>query len=296
MKPPRLLAFAIETHPPLVYALVCTGWAYSLLGLLRPVGNALPSSAPALALLFFLILLYLRAIDEIKDLPYDRLHHPERPLVRGAVSPSEVAWFAAGVAAVVLALSLWLAPPVAALVAVQLSYGLVLLGLERRWQRFREHIVLNLCITFPVSAVLNALALLYLQHTGLLHTHGLPFTTAVLGLHVAMFLHMELGRKLTWPQHTPKGEHSYSTALGPRTAALLCTLLALLAGALSVALHTHRGAGAWAALPCAAWVLSAIGLRQWARNHDGQCRALKPWFGGAMVVFFGLNAAVGLGT
>lgn len=281
----RLLAFAIETHPPLVYALVAGGWSYSLMLMLSGLhGAALPAGAPWVALVFFLVLLYLRAIDEIKDLPYDRLHNPDRPLVRGAVSEPEVACLATVVAVVVLSLSLWLSPLLAVLAALQLAYGLGLLMLERASRRFRESILLNLCITFPVSAVLNLYAWAYLA------TPALAQAWPVLALHMAVFLHMEVGRKLKWPRHAQAGDNGYAQALGVRGAVAVCVLLGLAACTLASRVHLRHGSAAAAWLPWLALVPSVAGLGLfWGNRSRAQPRALKPWFGAAMVSFFLVN-------
>ena len=281
----RMIAFAIETHPPLVYALVAGGWSTSLLLMLSGLaGTPLPASAPWVAVVFFLVLLYLRAIDEIKDLPYDRLHNPDRPLVRGAITEPEVACLATGVAVVVLGLSLWLSPLLAVLAALQLAYGLGLLMLERASRRVRESILLNLCITFPVSAVLNLYAWAYLAAPAL--SQAWP----VLALHMAVFLHMEFGRKLKWPQHAQAGDNGYVQALGVRGAVTVCMLTGLAACTLASGVHLRQGAGAAALLPWLALLPSVAGLRQFWRNRSrAQPRALKPWFGAAMVLFFLVN-------
>jgi 4-hydroxybenzoate polyprenyltransferase len=285
----RLLRFAIETHPPLIYALISLGWSYSVMGtLLAGSAAQTPSGIPVMALVFFLVLLYLRALDEIKDLPYDRLHHPERPLVRGAVQVPEVAAFAIAVAAGVLALCASLSVTVALFAAGQMLYGLGLLLLERRWRRFRESVLLNLIITFPVSAALNGLVALHL------HAQGLPVQhlAAVLLMHVAFFLHMEFGRKLVWPQHRTLGEHSYAEPLGVAGALAVCALLGLVGAAAAAWLLAP--AGAWAALPALALLLSCIGFVRFARGRQaGEAPAMKPWFGGAMILFFALSAGVG---
>jgi 4-hydroxybenzoate polyprenyltransferase len=281
----RMLAFAIETHPPLVYALVAGGWSYSVLLMLTGLaGTPLPASAPWVAVVFFLVLLYLRAIDEIKDLPYDRLYNPDRPLVRAAITEAEVACLASVVAVLVLGLSLWLSPWLAALAVLQLAYGLGLLMLERASRRVRESILLNLCITFPVSAVLNVYAWAYLAAPAL--SQAWP----VLALHMAAFLHMEFGRKLKWPQHVQAGDNGYAQALGVKGAVAVCVLLGLVACALASAVHLRHGAGGAALLPWLALLPSVVGLRRfWCDRARAQPRALKPWFGAAMVLFFLVN-------
>lgn len=288
----RLLAFAVETHPPLVYTLVAGGWSYSLLMLFTGMSDTpLPASAPWVAVVFFLVLLYLRAVDEIKDLPYDRLHNPDRPLVRGAITVTEVAGLAAAVAAVVLALSAWLSPMLALLAALQLAYGLGLLLLERASRRFRESILLNLCITFPVSAVLNVYVWCYLAAHGA--APGLLAAWPVLVLHMTVFLHMEFGRKLKWLHHAQPGENGYAQALGVPGAMVVCATLGVLACALASWVHARSGAGAGALMPWLALLPSIIGLRQfWRDRTNAQPRALKPWFGAAMLVFFAINVVI----
>lgn len=290
----RMLAFAIETHPPLVYALVAGGWSTSLMLMLTGLaGTPMPASAPWVGGVFFLVLLYLRAIDEIKDLPYDQQHNPERPLVRGAIGEPEVAALAVGVALLVLGLSAALSPLLAALAALQLVYGLGLLMLEGAWQRFRESILLNLCITFPVSAVLNLYAWVYLATQEV--APPLARAWPVLALHMAVFLHMEFGRKLKWPQHVQAGDNGYVQALGVRGAVVVCVLMGVAACALASVVHLRHGAGAAALLPWLALLPSLAGLRQFWRNRSrAQPRALKPWFGAAMVLFFLVNVVAAL--
>ena len=285
----RLIAFALETHPPAVYALVSWGWAYSLIALLCG-GAPLPAATPWLGLVFFLVLLYLRAIDEIKDLPHDRIHHPERPVVRGAVSVPEVAAFAALIAGLVVALCTWLSPWMGLFAAGQLAYGLGLLVLERRWARMRQSVMLNLAVTVPVSIALNGLVLVWL------HAHGIATRDvgwAVLA-HVAVFLHMEFGRKLVWMRALLADEPSYARTLGPLGAATVCLLLGGVACAVASWVLTRHGAGALASLPWLAMLPSYVGFRLFMANRHATTPApLKPWFGGAMVLFFLLNAGNG---
>ena len=290
----RMLAFAVETHPPLVYALVAGGWSCSVLAMLAAAaGSAVPMGAAWVSVVFFLVLLYLRAVDEIKDLPYDQVHHPERPLVRGAINEPEVVALAVAVAVVVIGLSAWLSPGLAALVALQLAYGVGLLVLERSWRRFRESILLNLCVTFPVSAVLNVEAWVFLAGQGA--APAWPQVWPVLAAHIAVFLHMEFGRKLHWPEQVQAGDNGYAQALGVGGAVAACAAFGLLACGLATAAHLERGAGAAAALPWLALLPSVGGLREFRRNRGRpRPRALKPWFGASMLLFFFVNVAVAM--
>src|SRR5882724_1947440 len=101
----RVFAFAYEVHPPATYLIVAASWSFSLMTLLQSSRGEirLDPAAYLVGAIFFLILLYLRALDEIKDLEYDKLYNPSRPLVRGAVSVGEV-WSLAALTAVVVLL------------------------------------------------------------------------------------------------------------------------------------------------------------------------------------------------
>jgi hypothetical protein len=66
--------------------------------------------------------------------------------------------------------------------------------------------------------------------------------------------------------------------------------MGLVACTLASGVHLRQGAGAAALLPWLALLPSVAGLRQFWRNRSrAQPRALKPWFGAAMVLFFLVN-------
>jgi 4-hydroxybenzoate polyprenyltransferase len=294
----RLLAYAIETHPPLVYVLVAGSWSWSVMGLMavaapHAAGEAAGAWArigPAgwvMSAVFFLVLLYLRAVDEVKDLAYDRVHNPGRPLVRGAVSVAESWGLAAGVAGVVLGLCAALNPYLVPLVSAQMAYGLLLFVMEQRWVRFRQSIVLNLLLTFPVSATLNVLAWVYLAGRGLAPEPGLALTA--LAAQVAIFLHLEVGRKLKWPHLSDPAENGYALALGVPGAVAACGALGVAACVAAQSLLARAGLGAWACAPWLALLPSALGLWRWSRQRD-RVVELKPYFGGAMILFGLVNA------
>lgn len=218
--------------------------------------------------------------------------HPGRPLVRGAVSLAEV-WFTASVAAVLaISLSALLAPVLAGFVAVNLGYGLGLLLLERWSATFRGGIILNLLVTFPVSAALNLYVCLYLAGQGALPEPWLA--TVVVVAHVLAFLHLEFGRKLRWPQHEDPGSNGYVQVLGVTGTVGVCMTLGVAACFLATLAHILAGAG-WlpSLLPWLSLVATVAGLRafQGARQRH---RELKPFFGGFLMSFFALNILVAL--
>jgi 4-hydroxybenzoate polyprenyltransferase len=72
---------------PSVLFAVC--WAYGVTGLFALTDRAAALGGPGTALAaptIALDMLLMRIVDDIRDLPYDRAHNPDRPLVRGAVT------------------------------------------------------------------------------------------------------------------------------------------------------------------------------------------------------------------
>jgi 4-hydroxybenzoate polyprenyltransferase len=284
----RLLAFACETHPPLTYTVVALGWSLSLATLLQWGHGAVAITPPLflLSLTFFLVLLYLRAVDEVKDLDYDRLHNPDRPLVRGAVSVREAWLLAASVGLVILAICATLDVALVLLAIVEMLYAIGLLTLERNSRFFRNNILLNLCVTFPVSAVLNLYVVIYLAGRDL--APALPQIITVVAAHMCIFLHLEFGRKLKKPQFTAAGENGYVIVLGIGGAMAVCALLGIAACTLASFQLWQGGAGLLAALPWLALVPSVLGFAKFVGATD-RAPELKPLFGGAMILFFYLN-------
>lgn len=289
----RLLEFVQSAHPPKTYLVFTALWAFSLLALLAGAAGALRVEGTewVVALSFFLILLFLRAVDEIKDLAYDRVHNPDRPLVRGDVSVNEVWMLAGAVAALVVLLNLALDWRLAAFAAANMAYGLWLLGLERLSKTFRESIVLNLLVTFPVSAALSVYAYLYLLATdrGPVLAVALPVMLA----YVCAALHLEFGRKLKWPAHARPGENGYALALGVPGAVAVCAILGVSAWALSVLSFAVAGAGWLAWLPTIALAPSLFGLHAFFENRQRH-KDLKPFFALFLVSFYVANLAVAL--
>jgi len=284
----RIIAFACETHPPLTYLLVSVGWSFSLLVLLEWAYGAIniPARVFVLPVIFFLILLYLRAVDEVKDLDYDRLHNPDRPLVRGAISIREVWLLAAAVGSIVIVACALLSPPLALLALFEMLYAIDLLNIERRSRVFRDTILLNLCVTFPVSAMLNLYVVIYLAESGI--APAWPQILAIVAAHMCIFLHLEFGRKLKKPQLSDAAENGYALVLGVKGAMAVCALFGIVACALASWQLWLGGAGYLSALPWLALGLSVFGLVRFAGAHDHTPK-LKPLFGGAMIVFFFLN-------
>ncbi|MEV0358340.1 hypothetical protein AB0H71_20055 [Nocardia sp. NPDC050697] len=173
------------------------------------------------------VLLYLRMVDEQKDLEYDRVHNRDRPLVTGAVTATDLRSGMAVIAVLAVAGSLLLSVNSALAIAAVLLYGLGLWGLERISARVRDDILLNLVVTYPVQLLVTAYVLVSVLDTEGLAAGFWRLAPAAL-IFAGAFLQFEFARKTA---HEPRpGEHYYSNVLG----ALGSTVVSLLFVALAV--------------------------------------------------------------
>jgi len=161
-----------------------------------------------------------------------------------------------------------------------------LMALEHASRYFRESILLNLVVTFPVSAALNVYAILYLHDREMSPAwqDAIPVVVA----HIAAFLHFEFGRKLKWPQFASPGENGYALVFGGKGAVAVCACLGLLACILSTAVHWRQGGRLIAMLPWVAMLPSVLGFAGFLLTKDAH-RDLKPFFVGFLLLFFASN-------
>jgi 4-hydroxybenzoate polyprenyltransferase len=113
--------FPLAAHGPLVLAFSASAVCFS--SLIR--GNAVLPSAAALIVAFVTSLLFflqLRIADEFKDYEDDARYRPYRPVPRGLVSLSELAWVGVGAAGIQLALAIALEPSLVWFLAVAWIY------------------------------------------------------------------------------------------------------------------------------------------------------------------------------
>jgi hypothetical protein len=207
-------------------------------------------------------------------------------LVRGDISVPEAWLLAALIAMLVLVLNLAFTPKLVLFTAADMGYGIFLLLLERYWHGFRTSILLNLIVTFPVSAALNFYAWLYLHEYG----HGPDFYQALplLLTYIAAFLHFEFGRKMKWPHLTASGENGYAIVLGTRGALLVCAVLGVTACTLATWFAWRYAMPMLAWTPWLALLPSLVGTARFLKHTDRHLD-LKPYFGGFLLLFFVAN-------
>jgi 4-hydroxybenzoate polyprenyltransferase len=265
----RLGRFVADRFTPHIYASYGVLWALALEGSAELLSGARPSWVPtwrtaARLVTVVLVLLFLRMLDEQKDLDYDRRHNPDRPLVTGAISRAELRWSMTGVGILVLALNIPLSWLSVALVAVDLGYGLGLAGLERMSARLRDGVLANLAMAYPVQIGLGCYLYWSLASVGEIRPDWrvLPLLLVFAGT----FLQFEFARKTRW-RHEP-GARLYSGVLGPVRSAVWSLGLAGAAAALAVLLFRPVSPLGW--LPGPLVACPAVGAaRFFGRRADG---------------------------
>ncbi|MGW1068733.1 hypothetical protein ACWD4F_29970 [Streptomyces aureus] len=264
--PARLGRFVLDRFRPRIYV------TYGLLWVLALEGSAVsaaatawrPSAATGIRVVsVVLALLFLRMLDEQKDLAHDRVHHPDRPLVTGAVTAAELRGAMAVTAAVVTGLNAALSTAAVLLVLAALGYALLLVPLERRCPALRDRPLLGLAVTYPVQLLLGGYVYGSLVAAGTV-TAG-PGGALLLVLCAGVFLHFEFARKTAW--EAAPGAGLYSAALGPRRAAAVTVGFA--AGAVVCEILLFAPRGPLALLPCAPAVLAVHGARRFLAAGRG---------------------------
>ncbi|MFN0104697.1 MAG: hypothetical protein ACKV2U_21745 [Bryobacteraceae bacterium] len=299
---PALGLFIRETYAPGLHIAFAAGWFLALDGALSVISGGswnVEAGTAAGILILFVVLFYLRAADEWKDLEYDRTYNPDRPLVRGVVSVRQVTGFMAAAAVVALAVHLTVfgAGPSAAILSLDLGYGLALIPAERASAALRDNIWINLIVTYPVNILLSVyILMLHSERHGTIDPQAGYLMVAAFAM---AFLHYEFARKITWPWHAETGRRLYSTSLGTVPAAAFACLFAGGAAGSAAWLQLPR-TGPWAWLPAAALLPVAFGVRRLMRvRQQPTTRPVAPLAGPAMqflVVYYVCMAAVAART
>ncbi|CNG75058.1 prenyltransferase [Mycobacterium tuberculosis] len=266
----RVGRFVRGSYAPLPSAVFALLWAYGGTGLFAAVDPAgsrwRPGGGTAVAAVTLLVdLLLMRALDDIRDLDYDRRFHPGRPLASGAVRVRDLAvLYGAGAVVLVVLNSAW--PWRAAVLLVQLGYAAAAVGVHRRWGRPpADRLFAGLLVSLPAPVLLHLyLYAGYLDSAG----HGPDgYGFAAIAVAVAAAGHVELAGKLT---RVPRaGERTYVTTLGVTGTLALALAVAVLSAGLLAAFaepgwRTLAAVAPLAVPALAAWDF-ARGRARWPR-------------------------------
>ncbi|MEC3918567.1 hypothetical protein [Nocardia sp. CDC160] len=268
----RIAKFTRVMYKPhyLLYGIL---WVFALEGtaalLTNPTVGWHPTGATAARIaIVAIVLLYLRMVDEQKDLDYDRIHNPDRPLVTGAVTAGELRAAMATIALIAIAGSLALSLRSAIAITAVLAYGLILWALEQLSTTIRTNILLNLVVTYPVQLLVTAYVVLSAIDTGEAAARGRVAWVAI--VFAGAFLQFEFARKTS---HTPRpGEMYYSNALGGPGSAIASSACAVLAALCEIALAKpwdwHGTATVIGWIPLALTLIPLIGTYRFLRSKS----------------------------
>lgn len=222
----RLKLFADIIYEPKQHLLFASLWFLSLQGLFVLLSGTASwqwGIHTAIAIVtFFGILFVLRAIDEVKDLDYDRQFNPDRPVPSGAVSLSDIRSYVLLGTLFIAALNSVVSWTLSLFVVLNVGYGLLLMWLEKVLPLMDRSVFFNLLITYPVSIALSFYTLLYTQIT-----QQIAVSTALLpiiGCYILAFLHFEIVRKSMWNHLSEPGEKLYSAEIGCTAALIVASL------------------------------------------------------------------------
>jgi 4-hydroxybenzoate polyprenyltransferase len=243
----RLYRFTMRAYPPALYLPFTFGLAAGLTGLFVVASGPAqrwPQVAGVLitATTVFVDMLLLRALDDIRDLEYDRAHAPGRPLPSGVVSVRDLTALVTACCAALLLLNADRGQALAVL-AAQLAYaiGLITANVRLGWL-CGENLLVQLALNLPIQILLSLYVYAAFLQTGqlTLRPAGLLAVAAV----VLSVAHCEFARKTT--RSPAAAERTYVRHLG-------------LGGTLAVTAATALLTVALASLVIRPWSVSSPG-------------------------------------
>ncbi len=179
-----------------------------------------------LILAVFMFFFKLRLFDEIKDMEFDAIHHPERPLPRGILSKDDIikAVFIIGALELLLFSLYGLQALASAIIAIGYSLVMYKEFFSKKW--LRAHLTLY--------AVTHTFVVILLSTTIFSALLNKPWTNMSQDLLYFsfggwfLFNIFEFGRKTFAQQEEKEGVNSYSKILGRFGAVLLVLTMAIL--------------------------------------------------------------------
>ena len=221
--------FPVAAHGPLIAAFSASAVSYS--ALVRGGGRPAVLSFIVAFVVSFGSFLLLRIADEFKDAGEDARFRPYRPVPRGLVKLSELAWVGAGVALLQLALAACIGWPLVVLLAITWTYFLLMSKefFARTWLKARPVVYLFSHMLIMPLVDWFATGCDWVRAgegmpAGLLWFLGASFFNGVV---------IELGRKIRAPEQEEAGVETYSFLWGRPVA--VASWLAAMAATLAFA-------------------------------------------------------------
>lgn len=270
----RLATFVRESFPLAFYVPFAVVWAFGATALPAVVDHRIHGWTPGWgtgvsALTIVIDLLLLRAMDDIRDLDYDRVRNPGRTLARGAVRVGDLLLLLVAGSAALLALNAGRGVAVLVL-AAHLAYAVALLVTDRvfGWPP-GDRMIGTLLVSYPIQLLMCG----YL-YTSLIRTYHLtPSPVGMLACVAVTFviLHMEFARKTV--RRPQPDERTYVHTLGVNGTAATALALAVAASVLAIGLarpwDPNAAAYGWGWLALLPLALPATAVhRFWRRGEQ----------------------------
>jgi 4-hydroxybenzoate polyprenyltransferase len=235
--------FLSQRFPVLRYLVYVAVWSTGIVSALAPLRTprhlALPDAGSLVCgvLTVFAVLFFMRVVDEVKDLDYDRVYKRDRPLVTGEVTRNAVLTYLISSAVAALALSAVIGLVPMTIAASVMVYSLFLLWLERTSRRFADSMFGNIAVTIQLKTLLVCfVAALSWYEAGPIPV--LPTASVVLAF-VAAYLHWEISRKTVRDRFAIPGEKLYSAEIGAWRSLAVAGVLLVVACALEVSVAAY---------------------------------------------------------
>jgi 4-hydroxybenzoate polyprenyltransferase len=279
-------------YPPSIQVTYQVSWAVGLTALFAGVTSAVTRWRPDAELLITAVtlvvcVLMMRALDDIRDLDYDRELNPGRPLPSGMVSLRDLYTMIAAGSALVLLLNAGRGVVLIMLVVLMVYTGVVIYLDLAGWPR-PEQMGLQSAVNLPIQSLIS----LYVYVGFLRAEHLRPSMAglvAVLAVTVGAAC-LEFGRKAT--RRPRPGERTYVTVLGASGTSFAALGAAMTATVIVVAvLAPWRPGAGWGWLVVAPLVLPALAVAKFAAGAIHWPRSLTLAYLPAMYSSF-LAAAV----
>lgn len=229
----KFLTFCKDVYHPGIHLYFALNWYVALhAALSMNHGRKLSFGVDSIiaVVTVFLVLFFLRIVDEIKDFDYDRVFNKDRPLIKGSVSHKNLYIYLVVTGLTVLLLNLNSGASALSILVIEIFYALLLIFIEKKSPLLKHHIVMNLLITYPVNILLSA----YILRIDLFHWDAIVSDQDILLVFAFAyaFLYYEFARKISWPHQEKPGQRTYSAFFGTMNAFIVAELLAITGAAI----------------------------------------------------------------